>query len=462
MDTCVVSAGVTVEAGTRRWRLGGGSASVCRGGRWEADACGVGSKQREWVIAPVGREIVSIVGGLGGDRSIGGESEVWVLVGLSVIIAAAAAYEIVPVSIGPVVTAALAVGPVAVGWLVSGMLLIQAIVGIPSGYALDHVDNRRMTIAAGLLFVLASVWSWQASRAGSYPALFASRLLAGVAFVVIWNGGANMIAGVFSAGQRATAVGIFTASGPAGFAVGHLTGPLIVARFEWGVVFPVYGVVALVGLGIFVAGSRGRGVLVESRESPRLQDIQALLGNRTFVGVLVTAFAAYSAYLFFNSWLPTYIEARVGLSLAATGVLVAVLPAMGIAARAGGGALSDRIFDGRRRPVMVLSLGVTGITAIGFVFAWTTVALFVLLVLAGFFVQLGVGVFYAAVQESVPPSVAVTAIALLTTASLLGSFSSPVIAGFFIERLGFVPAFAYAAVLGGLGVVSAWFTPEPG
>lgn len=387
--------------------------------------------------------------------------EVGILIGLSIVVAAAAAYEIVPLSISPVVTDALRVGPVAVGWLVSGMLLIQVFVGIPIGYVLDHVDNRRMTILTAGLFVAASGWSWYAGRGGSYTGLLVSRMVAGVAFVSVWNAGANIIAGAFSTGQRATAVGIYTASGPAGFAIGHLTGPLIATQLEWPLVFPVYGGLALVGLGVFVGMSRGRGGLVEAGEKPRLKDIEALLRNRTFVGVLVTAFAAYSAYLFFNSWLPTYIEGRTALSLTATGLLVAVLPATGIAARAGGGALSDRVFSGRRRPVMVLSLAVTGVVAVGFVFAGDTVVLFVLLVVAGFFVQLGVGVFYAAVQESVRPSVAVTAIALLTTASLIGSFSSPVITGYLIEEVGFTPAFGYAAVLAGVGVVSAWLTPEP-
>lgn len=388
-------------------------------------------------------------------------TEIGILIGLWLVSAAAAAFEIVPVSIGPVVTDTLRVGAVSVGWLVSGMLLIQIIVGIPAGILLDRSDNRRVTALATILFAAASLWSWHAAAIGSYELLLASRLLAGIAFVTVWNASANIIAGTFSVETRATAVGIFTASGPSGFALGHLTGPAIATHLDWAVIFPIYGGLALVGLAVFWAATHRHGVLVEASGTPRWADIGALLSNRSFIGICATAFAAYSAYLFFNSWLPTYIETQIGLSLTATGVLVALLPATGIAARAGGGAISDRLFTGRRRPVMVLSLTVTTAVAIVFPIARTPIVLLVFLVIAGFFVQLGVGVFYAAIRESVAPPVAVTAIALLTTASLLGSFTAPVIAGFLIETYGFLPAFGYAAVLSALGIGTAWLTPEP-
>jgi len=170
-----------------------------------------------------------------------------------------------------------------------------------------------------------------------------------------------------------------------------------------------------------------------------------------------------SVYVFLNSWMPTYLAERLGASLAAGGVVVAVLPAMGTLSRTGGGAVSDRLFDGRRRPVVVLSLLVPLPLLAALAGLSTVAAALVVLVVAGFFVQLGVGVLFTAVREVVEPGVAGAAVATVTGAGAVGSFTAPLVAGALIDATGsFLAAFAYGAAVGlaGLGVASR--LPEPG
>lgn len=52
-------------------------------------------------------------------------------------------------------------------WLVSIYLLGMAVFSIPSGLALDRVDNRHAIVGFGLLFALTTVGAGLAAEAGA-------------------------------------------------------------------------------------------------------------------------------------------------------------------------------------------------------------------------------------------------------------------------------------------------------
>jgi MFS family permease len=83
------------------------------------------------------------------------------------------------------------------------------------------------------------------------------------------------------------------------------------------------------------------------------------------------------------------------------------------------------------------------------------------LLVAGFAIQLSLGLVFAYVRELVEPSVAATAVAFLTSVGLAGAFLAPIAAGAIIERSGYETAFLVAGGLGLVGVVLARFAPEP-
>jgi MFS family permease len=79
-------------------------------------------------------------------------------------------------------------------------------------------------------------------------------------------------------------------------------------------------------------------------------------------------------------------------------------------------------------------------------------------VVLGFFVQLSLGLFYTYVPDVLPDRFATAGVALLTSVSLGGAFSAPLVAGFLIDRSGaYVTAFSYAVVLAVAGTVLALF-----
>ena len=392
----------------------------------------------------------------------------WGLVlSLVVLSALANAYIIVPASVLPVVMRELAIGATVAGWVVSAVFGAQIVASVPAGLALDRFDGRVVLGLATVGLAVAGVWGAASAASGDVGSLVASRLLGGAASIAVWNAGVTTIGTAFDAEHRATAVGAFTAASPAGFALGHLTGP-IVAGIDWTAPFAVYGllaVVPLVAAWVLFPESRTDGK-EDGRtrgEEANLRDLRGVFASHGVRALAATVFAAMSVYVLLNSWMPTYLAEELGASLTTGGLVVAVLPATGILSRTGGGVVSDRLFDGRRRPVVVLSFLVP-LPLIGALAGLETVlAALVVLVFAGLFVQLAVGVLFTAAGESVAPAIAGTAVAVVTTAGAIGAFTAPLIAGVLVDRTGaFLPAFGYAALVGGVGLVMALVLPEPG
>ncbi|WP_255152071.1 MFS transporter [Halorarius halobius] len=383
--------------------------------------------------------------------------------GLWVLMAACMAYIIVPASVLPLIMTDLGLGPTAASWVVSVMFGMQALASTPTGFGLDRFDNRVAVTVATAVFLVGGAWGWQAAATGDFLALLASRALAGVGVVLAWNASANLSGRAFGPDLRATVLGVFTASAPAGFVIGQVSGPLVAARFGWPAVFVAYCGLAVVGLLVFLASTAGTDLSEHDAPAPEVLDFKRVFTNVRVWHVAVMGFMAYSLYVFMNSWMPTYLAQEFGFSLANSGLAVALFPAVGILSRSGGGAVADTLFDARRKPVVLLSFVCSAplVALVGVV--GTPLLLFGLVVLSGLFIQLSHGLLYTYVQELVDPNVAGTATAFLTSVSVFGSFTAPIIAGWLIERTGsFTPAFGYGVVVAVAGVALAWIAPEVG
>ncbi|MDY6764298.1 MAG: MFS transporter [Halobacteria archaeon] len=386
----------------------------------------------------------------------------WGLVlGVGMMSTSAAAYEIVPASISPIVIRELSISPTASSFIISVMFGVAVLTSIPIGIGLDHTDIRIATVIAALALVIAGVWGWQAASVESYWSLIGSRVLGGLAYATIWNAGANLVGSSFDIESRATAIGVFTASAPGGFAIGQFMGPFVADYIGWSANFAVFGLLTVMGLVIFLWTSHGLQPAVDI-STPRVEDFKRVLTSRNVWYVCAMGFMAFSLYLFLNSWMPTYLDEDLGLSLAQGGSMVALFAAVGVFSRATGGYLSDRLFDTRRRPIVVVSFVVTTPVVAVMAVSRRVLLVLVLLIIAGFFIQLCIGLFFTYIRELVETNVATTAIAALTAANLFGAFISPIIAGVLIEQTGnFLAAFGYAGLVAVIGLGLAWHAPEP-
>lgn len=392
-----------------------------------------------------------------------GPRTVALVAGVFLLSTAAGAYEIAPASVIPLVREGLSIGPTAAGWLVSVMYATAVVVSVPVGVVLDRVDVRRAVTVAAVGLLLAGVWGWWAATAGAYWWLIASRVLGGLVYVIFWNAGADLVGQAVPPDVRATAVSAFTASAPVGFALGQFGSPLVAEAVGWPAIFPVFAAIAVAGVAVFLVATAGQSFRAASGTgAPDRAQFLSVFANRSVWVLSTLCFLAFSLYLFLNSWLPSYLTSELGVSLALAGALTALFPAVGVVSRTSGGVLSDRLFDGRRRPVAILSFLGTAPAVGGFVLFTRVGAVVALLVVSGFAIQLAIGLLFSYVTEVVPREVTTTAVSVMTSVGLLGAFLAPIAAGELIARSGYRPAFLAAFVVALLGIALAWRAPDPG
>jgi NNP family nitrate/nitrite transporter-like MFS transporter len=373
------------------------------------------------------------------------------------------AYLITPASILPLVMADLGITEATAAALVSMPQVAATVIGIPVGIYLDRIETRTAVPAAAAVLLVGSTGDWFAASAGSVSLFVATRLLAGVGMFVLWVTCINVASSTVSPTRRATATSVIISGYPAGYALGQLGAPRIAVVLGWPGVFPVFGVAVLVmSFAFYVAVGRVPRFRT-STEQMTLLGFKRVIRNRNVWAVLVVTVLGYSLYMVFNSWMPTYITRRFGVSLAESGTFVALFPAVGILARPIGGWLSDAVLGQRRRPVFAASFVGATVLAVAMFYSKTIAVLVAILVLAGVFVQLQIGLMYQSIQEFVDPRAAGTAVSLASVAGWLGSFVAPVVAGELVATTGtYAVLFVFAVGLGVMGGLTVWQMAESG
>ncbi|WP_327051963.1 MFS transporter [Halomicrococcus gelatinilyticus] len=373
------------------------------------------------------------------------------------------AYLITPASVLPLVMADLGITEATAAALVSMPQVAATVIGIPVGIYLDRVETRAAVPVAAAVLLAGSTGDWMAASGGSVSLLIASRLLAGVGMFVLWVVSINVASSTFPPTRRATATSVIISGYPAGYALGQLGAPRVAAVVGWPGVFPVFGVAVLVtSIAFYVAVGRVSRFHA-STEPMTLTGFKRVLRNRNVWSVVVVTIFGYSLYMVFNSWMPTYITQRFGVSLAESGTFVALFPAVGILARPTGGWLSDTVLARRRRPVFGASFVGATVLAVVMFYSTTMTVLVAMLVLAGVFIQLQIGLMYQSIQEFVDPSAAGTAVSLASVAGWLGSFVAPVMVGELVATAGtYAVLFVLAVGLGVTGALIVWQMAESG
>lgn len=363
------------------------------------------------------------------------------------------AYLLAPASLLPLLVREFAIDKPTAGLAISAAYLSWALLQLPGGLLLDRHDNRRLVYVAVVGFVVAAA---AGAAVDSYPAFLATRLLAGATAVFIWTANANIVSRAFPADRRALATSVFVASAPVGLTIAQFAGPLVAAAWGWRAVLLVYPLVTVVGLPVFALALR-EPVRNESRLS--LAGFARTLREPAILAVSLASAFAYALFLFLNSWMPTYATEVLAADLAAAGAAAALIPLSGVVARPGGGWLSDRL-GRRRRPVVLLSFGLSLPVVGGLAAAGSLPAFAGALLLAGFASQLGIGVVYVYARELAGAGAGGTSLALVTAVSVVGSLLSPVAGGWVIESLSWTAGFGFAAALAVAGALAALAAPR--
>lgn len=372
------------------------------------------------------------------------------LVGAMVVFVGYTAYLIAPASVGPLIAARFSVGTAGVGAAVSAAYVGWLAFQLPNGFLMDRYDNRTLLTVAVATFAVVAIGG---AAVESYPAFLASRVVAGTGAGLFWGVGANVVGRTFPAGRRDVATGIFVASGPLGLAVGQFASPLLVERIGLEATFPAYAGLSVLGWVLFRSGAPG------GLRQPSTIDLggfaRALL-DRSVLLLALSGLCGNAAWLFVNAWMPTYGSEILALPLATVGALTALAPLAGAIARSSGGFAADRV---GRRTTVVGSLLLVAPIALGFAAVSSSVGFAVVLLLSGFALQVGVGVYYVLVRDILGSEFSGTGIGAIATFQLTGGMLAPVVGGWLIEAASWNVAFVAVAGTAVVGAVVVLLVP---
>ena len=253
--------------------------------------------------------------------------------------------------------------PVTLGYLFSSFLWTYTLCLLPVGMLVDRFGAKRVA-GCGI-----GIWSLATAATGlawSFGSLLATRLVMGGGEASSNPAGARVIREWIPAGERGTLNAIFNSGSYAGPALCALVVGPIIAAFGWRALFFVAGGIGLVWLLCWLtwfarpedaawlgdaerlkiiaergSGKAGPGAAGEKTGLPRL-----LASSPTLWGLALTQGCnVYSQYLFLT-WLPSYLQATRGLTIAKTGLYAAIPYAVAVVLCIAIGRISDRLLQG--------------------------------------------------------------------------------------------------------------------
>ena len=321
-----------------------------------------------------------------------------------------------------------------VGILVSMINVGVVAAVLAAGKAADRYGERRIigygNASCGVLVLAVHLTD-------GFLGLLVVFLLLGIPVATGTPAGTKAVAGWFPDRERGTAMGIRQTGIPVGGTIAALTLPSLSLVYGWRLALSLVGA-ATVATGILVL------LCYKEPERPRVA-----AGTAPSVGLRelvrrgdVWAGAFYAAVLSgcqwcYISYIELYLTHDVLFSLVFAAALLAVGQACGGVGRIGFGVVSDRVFYGRRVPVLVMLalLGAAAGIATAFVSPgmppWLVAAVVSLLGLGTMSWQ---GLYLALVSKIVGPGVAGVAIGMTNTVAFAGVVMLPPIFGLIADQ----------------------------
>ena len=235
------------------------------------------------------------------------------------------------------------------GLLVAALPAGRALASYSSGRAVDRMGERVIliggSIATGLAGLLASV----TPAAGLGLAL----LIIGAFSATPTPAGGKLILLAFPRRRRGLAMGIRQTGIPIGGFIAALLLPWVAASHGWRAGLAVMGALSVV-IALLAAVPRQPEIgSLEPGEDAAPTAPPKLLRDRQLVLLVSWALLMVGGQYVLVAFLPIYLHEGAGVTLAIATLLVAAVQFGGIGGRIGWGLMSDRLFNGRRRPLVL-------------------------------------------------------------------------------------------------------------
>jgi MFS transporter, ACS family, hexuronate transporter len=357
-------------------------------------------------------------------------------------------------AIAPLVRETFGLSVAQAGSFLSAYYIGPTLTSLPAGWLADRWGVTR-TMVLGQILIAAGLLSVACSP--SFALLLPMLVLAGAGYGMLNPTTAKAVIAWFPRRQRATVVGLKQVGLPLGGALGALLMPALALGMGWRAAVALSaGATLLLGVltwALYRDPPAANGAARPAPGGPGLR----VLRNRDLCLVSLTSLVFAGMQTVLMSYLVLYLEAAVGMPLVAAAGYLTMAQVAGMAGRVVFGLLSDRVFGGRRRVVLVIAGVGSCLCSLLIAVTGPGTSPWVLVPLAFAFGFFGIGwngVQHTLLAELAGPRGAGTALGLGLAVSSFGVTVCPPLFGLAVERAGgFAPAWVGLAGLMAVALV---------
>ncbi|UCG04802.1 MAG: MFS transporter [Desulfobacterales bacterium] len=267
----------------------------------------------------------------------------------------------------PLLRADLGITNAQAGGLMAFFFVTYTAFQLPAGYLGDRLGPRKILTFGALVSIIGNLIFSQAS---SYLVLAFGQLVNGMGQAMGWSSSVKLIVSWFPKSRRGTAIGLFatciTGGSSLAIRLSGFLGDHLGWRYSFIIPSIMMAVVAVI-FWIFVRNHPGEKglpdfddeILLEQQiESDSRSPLFMVLTNRTLWVIGLVYF--FFVYVQFGClvWIPTFLKESYTMSIDRASTIAFFILLPGVFASPLGGFLSDRLFGGRRKPLILLGLAV--------------------------------------------------------------------------------------------------------
>ncbi len=349
----------------------------------------------------------------------------------------------------PEIKAALNLSNTNVGLIAAARDGFSGLISFPAGFVADRYAGR-MAAILGVSVILLGVFMFLVGVSTAFWMVLLCMTLLGFA-IVFWHPPALAAVSVQYPDRRGFAIGMHGMGGSIGEAIGPVLLGLLLSLMLWRTALQLSIIPALVmGVGVYLLVRAAPALAAETTARRYFTGIGDLLRNPRLLLVLATAACFSGTQIAIMSFLPIYAREDLGLSTAATGLMLSMLQVAGIGSQPVLGYLSDRI--GRR---VVLALGFLGLTlgTLSLHLSGEGLAFFASVALTGLFMFPMMAIILALGMDVVGRTMQGTTASIIFGVGIVLAAFSGWMAGRVADAYGVEAVFLYAAVPASLSLL---------
>lgn len=353
-------------------------------------------------------------------------------------------------AIAPLIRESLGLSMAQAGSFLSAYYIGPVLMSLPAGRMADRWGVLGTMVLGQLVIALGLVAT---TGAPSFPLLMIIMVAAGTGYGMLNPTTAKAVIAWFPRRQRATVVGLKQVGLPLGGALGALVMPPLGLRLGWRMAVVIAASVTALLAALTWLLYRDPPGTESQRATPALGGLAEVLRSRDLWLVSVATLIFAGVQTVFLAFFVLYLRDVVRMSLVTAASYLVLAQVMGMTGRIVFGLLSDRLFGGRRRVVLLiagLGSGLCALIMAGTGPGTTSWLMAPLALCFGFFGVGWNGVQYTLLAELAGPRAAGTAIGLGLAISSLGVTICPPLFGLAVERFG-----GFAAPWAATGIVMA-------